>query len=350
MNKTKIFYKTREASLMFILTGAAFLSVISCTKKEETTVSPVVKIDADQVEVNDASSLKVETITEKPFPLTVEFNGRITVPDKDIFSVSSRVMGRLESLHVSVGDRVQKGQTLATLWSPDLATTAEEYAMAKKEGGPLLKLTEAKLHSLGLSPGEAVEGRTTFALHSPIDGVVLEKKMNPGGSLNAGDIILTVGKIGSLQFVGDLPSELAIKVKKGMSVIFDDIPKQEAAVESVSPISDPTTHLVKVRITFKNSLPKDVPQESFLKSRIVLNEIKALVVPVKALIRRDDGEYIFIKSDKSAKSYKRVKVDVQNRTDKIMAINKDILGGKSEVQVITEGSILINEILDGEAD
>ncbi|MGZ3770454.1 MAG: efflux RND transporter periplasmic adaptor subunit [Bdellovibrio sp.] len=349
MNK-KYFNKAREASSI-IFTGFVFLTLlVSCSKKEENVIAPVVKIDGNQVEINDPSSLKIETITEKPFPMTVEFNGRITVPDKDIFSVSSRVMGRLESLQVSIGDRVQKGQSLATLWSPDLATTAEEYAMAKKEGGQLLKLTETKLHSMGLTPGEAVEGKTTFALHSPVDGVVLEKKMNPGSSLNAGDIILTVGKMGSLQFVGDLPSESAIKIKKGMHVIFEDIPKQDAMVESVSPISDPTTHLVKVRIAFKNELPKDVPQESFLKSRIVLNEMTALVVPVKALIRRDDGEYIFIKSDNSPKAFKRIKVDVQNRTEKMMAINKEILEGKNEVQVITEGSILVNEILDAEAD
>lgn len=334
--------------IVFLLPTIVFF--VSCTKKEEKKLDPVVKIDANQAKINDASQLKIEKITEKPFPVTVEFNGRITVPDKDIFSVSSRVVGRLESLLVSVGDRVQKGQTVATLWSADLATTAEEYAMAKKEGGTLLKLTESKLRALGLTPGEAVEGKTTFAFHSPIDGVVLEKKVNAGGALNAGDIILTVGKMNSLQFVGDLPSDVAIKVKKGMTVLFEDMPQQEAVVDSVSPISDPTTHLVKVRVAFKNELPKDIPQESFLKSRIVLNEMNAMVVSTKALIRRDDGEYVFIQADNDPNIFKRVKVEVQNRTDKLMAIGKESFGNKNEIRVVTDGSILVNEVLDAEVE
>ena len=272
---------------------AASLLFISCTSHKEAK-PPVEKVNFDTVRINDGKNIKIIPVETKPFPESMEFNGRITVSDKDLFSIPSRVSGRIERLEVSIGDKVSKGQSLATLWSSDLVTASEEYSIAKKEGGRLLKLTEQKLQSLGINPAEASPDKTVFSLHSPVDGVVLEKKMNSGSNINPGDIIVTVGKSESLQFSGELPPERAVRVKRGMKVIFEELKDLEATIESVSPVSDPVTHLVKVRANFKTMPPSSTPQESFLKAQIILDEFNAMVFPTKSLIMRSDGEYIFV--------------------------------------------------------
>ena len=339
------------SKFLLLIVSFVFISTISCTKEEEKPkVKIVEKVDENSVKINETKNIMIETVEEKNFAVELEFNGRITVPEKDISSVSARVTGRIESLTQSVGDRVTKGQVLGYLWSADLASASEEYEIAKKEGGSLLSLTEKKLRSLGVEPSEVSNGKTIFAIRSPLTGVILDKKLNTGSTVNVGDIILTVGKIGTLQFVGDFPPEQAIKVRKGMKVAFDDVPTLTATIENVSPISDPTTHLVKIRASFETQPGQEIPQESFLKAHIVLSELPALVFPIKSIIAKSDGEYAFISDSTDSKIFKRVKIDITSRNSKQVAVNSASFSKKS-FKVISDGALLINDSLEeGEKD
>lgn len=331
-----------------LLVSALFL--ISCTKEEVKKTALVEKVSDDSVKINDLQNLVVEDVSIKNFPVEMEFNGRITVPEKDLSTVSARVAGRIESLTVSVGDKVSKGQSIGSIWSADLASAAEEYEIAKKEGGSLLSLTEKKLRALGVEPAEIQNGKTTFSIRSPLTGVVLDKKVNAGASVNPGDMIATVGKMGTLQFVGDLPPEQAIKIKKGMKVIFDDVKDLVAEIESVSPISDPTTHLVKVRASFGAQPSQDIPQESFLKAHVVLSESPALVFPNKAIIVKSDGDYVFVDVDGKKDIFKRIKINVTARSSKEVAVDTKSFA-KTAFKTISDGALLINDSLEeGEKD
>jgi multidrug efflux pump subunit AcrA (membrane-fusion protein) len=321
---------------------------LGCFKKEEIVPPPVEKVTDSSVKINSTAGLKIEIATQKLFPVSIEYNGKIAVPDKDILTLSSRVNGRLESLSISVGDRVTKGMVVGSMWSSDLATTAEEYAIALKEGGEILTLTKQKMQALGVSAAEMSPGKTTFYLRSPADGVVIEKKINVGGAANPGDAILTIGKTESIQFIGDVPPEIAIQVLPNMAVLFDDAPSLTASVESVSPISDQSTHLVRVRAKFKSTPPRDLPQDSFLKARIVLREVPSMVIPAKSLLLIQNQEYIFVQSDTDEKLYNRVAVHVSNRTSAEIAIAADAFT-KDKIKVISEGALLVNEALNEES-
>lgn len=338
---------------MTVRNFTTFFSILvflgGCTKPSAQKIAPVEKVSENAVRVNDDSSLKIESASAKPFPVSIELSGKIAVPDKDIVTLSARVSGRLESLLVSLGDRVSAGMTVGTVWSSDLATAAEEYALALKEGGEILRLTKSKLNALGVSPGELAPGKTTFSLRSPMNGVVLEKKLNSGAAVNPGDPILTIGKLDSAQFVGDLTPDLAVQVKEGMEVRFDEVQSLTGNVSSVSPISDPSTRLVRVKVRFTSKLPKELPQESFLRARIILKEIPSLVLPLKALFLVGETEYVFVQSEKDPKVFERQAVKVANRTATEFAVSAESFK-KTDVKVISGGALLVNDALDDGAD
>jgi Cu(I)/Ag(I) efflux system membrane fusion protein len=60
-------------------------------------------------------------------------NGKIDVDERRIFSQSSHITGRIEKLMVNfTGEFVHKGQVIAYIYSPELATAGEELLQAFK--------------------------------------------------------------------------------------------------------------------------------------------------------------------------------------------------------------------------
>jgi multidrug efflux pump subunit AcrA (membrane-fusion protein) len=328
-----------------ILSCLLLLNLSACFHADPPPPAAVEKIDSESIKLNSENGIKITEAQKKPFPVTIEFNGKISVPDKDIETLSSRVSGRLESLNVSIGDKVEKGSPVGTIWSSDLATAAEEYAIATREGGEILALTKKKLAALGVSANELSPGKTTFALRSSVTGVVLEKKVNSGAILNPGDAILTIGKMDSLQFSGDLPPENAALIKSGMRILFDDMPSLEATVSTVSPISDPSTHLVRIRAKFSGPLPKELPQESFMKARVVTREVSSLVVPLKSLLLIQGQNYIFVGDATNPKKFTRVAIVIESKTANEIAVSADKFK-QTPIRVISEGALLANEALE----
>jgi multidrug efflux pump subunit AcrA (membrane-fusion protein) len=335
--------------IKFLQTSFLIAVLVSSGCKKETEVESAKKIDANTVEVATTDALKLIKIERTMFPETIEVNGKVSIPDKDIVNVSARVQGRIESLPVTIGDRVQNGQSLGSIWSPDLITAAEEYKMAVAQNDKeLVELSRSKLRALGMSPGDISGSRTSFPLRAPMEGVVMDKKLNAGSAVNVGDLILVVGKNTAHQFSAEVPPEVALKIKTGMKVRF---PEREesltATVANVSPVADPTTNLVKVRCQFNGLPPTGIPQETYLKAEIVIRESQSLVAPLKALILTNDGERIFVQDLKDPKVFHRVPVQINSRNKLQMDVveSNDIKEGRVTVG---QGVILLEGVLEGE--
>lgn len=136
-----------------------FFLLAACSKKADDGPS-VQKIDDLSVAVKGLERVKTEKLAFGDLAQGIDLPGKISIPDKDLMVVSARVQGRLETVTPTTGDSVKKGETVATIWSPDLTVAIEELQMAKKQNNQeLLELTREKLTAMGLSPGDAVPGR-----------------------------------------------------------------------------------------------------------------------------------------------------------------------------------------------
>lgn len=331
----------------FGIYSALILLGFACTKKTE--IDPPKRLNDHQVRIEAPSpeGLAVKTVEKKPFPVTLDLPGRVTIPDKDFYMLTARVAGRIDAMPINIGDKVRPGSVLATFWSPDLATASDEYEIAKNQkNNELILLSEEKLRSLGISMKDAVPGRIAFPLRSPMEGVVLDKKGTVGASLNPGDQILTIGKSGSFQFQADVPPADARQIKVGMSVSFEEAPTLKATVDAVSAIADPTSRLVRVRCRFEDTSVVSLAQETFMKAKVILKEKDSMVTAAKALVVDENSQYIFVQ-DSDPKVYSRVKVKVLSTSAGEMAFEpEDEKINLSASKVVVDGALLLNGVLE----
>ena len=60
--------------------------------------------------------------------------GRVEQPEAQLAALSARMGGRVDKLYVQyTGERVQRGQAVADVYSPEVATALEEYRLAEAE-------------------------------------------------------------------------------------------------------------------------------------------------------------------------------------------------------------------------
>ncbi len=88
----------------------------------------------------------------------IRLNGKVQADERLIFSQSTHIPGRIEKLMVNfTGDYVNKGQMIASVYSPDLETAQEELLEAQKikETQPeLFKAAREKLKNWKLTEGQ----------------------------------------------------------------------------------------------------------------------------------------------------------------------------------------------------
>ncbi len=102
-----------------------------------------------------AAAFKLETASAGPATIleTVAVYGRIVPNAESVRRVTARFAGLVESVEVSVGDRVTQGQRLATVESNDSLT---RFQITAPIAGVI---TERSAH-----PGEQTDGRTLFTI------------------------------------------------------------------------------------------------------------------------------------------------------------------------------------------
>lgn len=128
------------------------------------------------------ASIETTRPAQKSVPATVRLDGIITYDPRRVFSVPSRIGGRVERLFVRYNfQQVRKGQKLLELYSPDLITAQQELLYLVQKAPEDYQLQEAakqKLRLLGATNSQIRQLISTgkasysFALYSPYDGYV----------------------------------------------------------------------------------------------------------------------------------------------------------------------------------
>ncbi|MFH0981279.1 MAG: efflux RND transporter periplasmic adaptor subunit [Planctomycetota bacterium] len=130
--------------------------------------------------------------------------------------VSSRIKGRLDKLMVNyVGQRVEKGDPLVSIYSPELLVAQEELLTTVRTREPeqaagevaaataqsLVEAASRKLLLWGITQAQVDEiirrgtPETHLTIYSPIAGIVTEKKVLEGHYVNEGDHLYTIADL-----------------------------------------------------------------------------------------------------------------------------------------------------------
>ena len=286
-------------------------------------------------------SKKTNETNEKPVAVTLSTISEATQPAilasgvveaAQTASISTRVMGRITNIFVKAGDRVSKGQLLASVWDEDIkakraqtdamiAEAEATYVTAQKDYdrfNNLYKLQSAtakELDNVTLQYNSAkarvvaarqirteVNANLSYSsLTAPFTGVVTQKLADVGSIANPGMPILTIEQDETFQVSASIAEsdisnihlgDVANIQIKSTGKFFD------GKVIQINPSSQFTGGQYIVKISIPEKTKKDLYAGMFAGVTIPVKDAwqvknNAVLVPLSAIINRDELTGIF---------------------------------------------------------
>ncbi len=288
-------------------------------------------------------------------PTEIKFNER----RREI--ITARSSGWVKKVKVFNNQRVRKYQYLASVYSPDFLSAQQEYMLivnrarlssssADKENQALLDDARQRLRIFGLTHNEIKRlGETgkAFAhqhIHSPINGIVIEHKINAGDTIEPGQKLYVIADLRTVWAQISLTETLLGRVRRGQTVILKvkAYPKQNfrGRIVSIGASVDESTRTVKARALIVNRRYLLKPG-MFATAYIYLKGGKpVMAVPQAAVLRSPDGDWVVL-VEKQAGQFKAEEIK------RIRTVGKKtvIEGLKPGTRVVVKGAFFIQSEL-----
>ncbi|AZO41145.1 efflux RND transporter periplasmic adaptor subunit [Mesorhizobium sp. M7D.F.Ca.US.005.01.1.1] len=315
-----------------ILLGVLMLGTLaSCSKSDEKPpeiIRPVL-------------SVVVEPRTTQTFGFAGSVEPRVSA------DLAFRLLGRVVSRDVNVGDIVSKGTTIAALdpTALELAVQAAKAELSNAEAQfanaaaseerqrQLLasantsqavfdaaqqarKAAEASVERAKASLAKSQEQLGYARLFSDFDGVVTAVGAEVGQTVSPGQTVVTVARSDLREAVVDIPDQLTGDLAAGMpfQVILQSLPtiQTEAKLREIAPQSEGSTRTRRVKLTLT-----DPPQAFRLGSTVTATRMTKVVptieLPMSALLEKDGSEKVWIVDPQtSSVSARDIKVASKN--------------------------------------
>jgi cobalt-zinc-cadmium efflux system membrane fusion protein len=290
-------------------------------------------------------------------------------------AVLAPLSGRLIALNVALGDRVNRGQVVAVIDSPDLAqayTDNEKAADAFKLNQKNLERqeaqnklgvasdrdldqaksdyaqaaaeytrTQAHLKTLGASAMPKPASRE-LSVTAPVSGSVTALNVAMGNMINdPTQPLMTIADLSTIWVTAMVPEKDIAGVFKNQDaqVTLASYPDRvlQGKVLFISDVIDSDSHRGKIRIAFAN---RDYALKPNMFATVVLSGgARSLVVlPSSALLMNNDRTSVFVAT--APWTFERRNVDAQLEEGSSVAIRSGVSAGE---QVLVKGAILLND-------
>jgi RND family efflux transporter MFP subunit len=304
-------------------------------------------------------SMGVRTAKVEVKPLSRETIavGMVSIDERNLAVVNTKVDGWVERLYVNAtGDPVRRGQTLLTIYSPQLVSAQEEYLLALRNAQGLkqspvsemvqgaerlLAASRRRLSYFDISPAQIerlkASGRVqkTLALMSPANGIVTKRMVTQGMFVKAGMPLLEVADLATIWVDADIYQyELPwIHVGQPVTMSLDYLPGETfaGAIDYIYPYLKEATRTVKVRLRFPNPKLRLKP-EMFAQVQIkspVTRE--AVVVPSEAVLDTGLKQHVFIALGGGRFEPREVKLGVYGNGNQDREVLSGLKGGEDVV-------------------
>ena len=330
------------------------ISVMACTRerdKKQTTT------DAVPVTVG-----KVQKVQERE---TVFVSGTVSTPDSPA-EVSFLVSGKVIFVGPREGDYVRKGQLLASIDPTDYQlalTTATKQAdmdriafeRAEDEHRRMKMLYDSKslapndyekyksayesagqLYEQATASEQISRKRLTDAeLHSPVNGFISKRSIEPGETASAGRSVFEIVQLDTVEALVGVPETDIHLVKIGQKVYITipALPNQsfEGTVRIINVSADPGTRTYMTRIRVPN--PGHVLRIGMVAEAEIAGDqkISMMTLPGETIVRDDQGAtMVFVYFPEQRRVYsKRVKIGAFRGTE--VEIKEGLSGNESIV-------------------
>jgi Cu(I)/Ag(I) efflux system membrane fusion protein len=286
----------------------------------------------------------------------IRLYGKVQADERSMQSQVAHVPGRIEKLLVNfTGERVQKGQTLALLYSPDLITaqqelleaakikqTQPEIYEAAKERLRQWKLPEKQIDSIENSG--IIQNRVEVV--SNTNGIVTARRVNNGDYINQGTVLFEVADLSTVWVMFDAYESDLQFLKKGDNMDFtvQALPGEKftGTIAFIDPVIDPVTRVAKVRIEAGNQSGRLKP-EMFV-SGIAKAELDGyrnmLVIPRSAVLWTGKRSIVYVKqADTDEPVFKMREIGLGPLLEDSYVITDGLTEGE---EIVTQGAFSVD--------
>ena len=257
--------------------------------------------------------VRLARVERRPLGERLDLVGFVSPDETRLRRVQLRVAGWVQELYVSrTGERVEAGQPLLAIYSPELYQSEQEYLIelhametapgtSHEQGGA--GAARERLGLLGVPAAEIARleaersAATRLVLTAPFAGTVLERGVVEGQFVGADTPLFSLADLSRVWVLADLYEMDLGRVHAGDAAGFSAgaLPGRTFAgrVDFVYPTVSSETRTVKLRVTLEN--PRGELRPGMYGSVIVsAGGANVLVIPGESVVHTGESDYVFL--------------------------------------------------------
>ncbi|MDY0149574.1 MAG: efflux RND transporter periplasmic adaptor subunit [Kiritimatiellia bacterium] len=306
------------------------------------------------------AKIEVAPVERKSVAIDIRMVGKVQFDETRLAVISPRVDGRLDRLYANfVGIPVKAGDPLADLYSPELVAAQQELLQAvtstgsREASASLLKATRERLRLWGLTDEQVAEieqsghvrDHVTFV--APIGGIVVEKEAREGQYVEAGMRLFTVADLSRVWVQLDAyESDLGwLRIGQTVELQTEAYPGDTftGPIAFISPVLDPMTRTVKVRVEVANTDERLKPEmfvHAVVQAAATENGSQMpLVIPASAPLVTGKRAVVYVAVPDKEQTYEGREVELGPRAGDFYLVRAGLQEGE---HVVTRGAFKLD--------
>jgi membrane fusion protein, heavy metal efflux system len=355
----------------------------------EATIREAEAAVPDSVELSDTQlkSVKVETVSEREFPVEKSAVGSIDFNEEMLTQVFTPYQGRIVGLFAKVGDEVKKGDTLFTIDSPDLLQASSTLIAAagvldftnrnleRLKGLYATRAVSQKEYEQSVSDQQTAQGAyraardavrifgkteteidrvvaerhvdPTLVVTSPINGRITARNAAPGLFIQPGNppAPYTVADISTMWMLANVAEGDSPSFKEGqevkVSVMAYPGRVYEGRISTLASTVDPITRRVLIRSEIAD--PNHELRSGMFATFVIRtgDPVRSVAVPFDGVVREGDGTMTaWVTADRRRFTRRTVKIGLQRD-----GYHQIVAGLQPGELVATEGALFISNAI-----
>lgn len=233
-----------------------------------------------QLDPKEQASIGVETVEVRRHNLrrSLVAVAKVDEPETQLASISARVGGRIDKLYIDfTGQQVRRGQPVASIYSPEVLSAAEEYRLALENrkrlatgaeryavagAEDLVNASRRRLELWGLTAQQVDEIASStkpqieLPIYATVSGIVTERKVTQGQYVNAGDVLFTITDLSTIWVKADVyqPDLPSVRTGQSVEITSDSLPGTtlHGRVGFLDTAINPQTRTASARVQIPN--------------------------------------------------------------------------------------------------
>lgn len=363
-----------------------FLLIFSACDNQTKNTNNETKasVNNNEITINkqqfESEKMQLGKLTEHAFNSVVKTTGMIDVPPENKASVSTFMGGYVTKIPLLIGDKVTKGQLVASLKNIDYIemqqqylevaeqinylkneferqktlfdekiTSQKNYLKAKSEYKSSLATYNGlrqKLQMMNINPNDVEQGKitSTINLYAPINGSVTKVNVSNGTFVSSESELLEIINTDHIHLELSVFEKDILKIKKEQKMQFK-VPEASTKIYEAEVHLVGTTiekdRTIKVHGHINDDEKTNFITGMFVEASIITNTKTSISIANTALIKNDENYFLLVlkAQQNGIYSFDKVKLDIGLQDESYTEIlNMTTLRGKN---ILLNGSFML---------